>query len=132
MPPNYDIKNVQGRVRLLISDIGGKDGKSFIFEDDEVQAFLDERSGAVKLAAADALRTIAGNEAQVQKRITFLELKTDGPAVAKELNALAASLEKAYRDSISDEESEEDSMEIADMNTGGFAERDLIEDRYLL
>lgn len=128
MPATYDIKTEQGKVRLLISDIGGKDGKQFIFEDDEIQMFLDERGGVPKLAAADALRTVAGNEAQVQKRITFLELKTDGPAVAKELRELADSLEKAYRDATSEDE---DNMEIADMNTGGLSEQGLIDRRVL-
>ena len=125
----YDVTNDQGKVRLLISDVGGKDGESFIFEDNEIEAFLSERGGVIKLAAADALRAISGNESQVLKRITFLELKTDGPAVAKELRELAGTIEKAHKEAT---EEDEDSMEIADMNTGQFSERDLIERRYLL
>ena len=36
-------------------------------------------------AAALALETIAANEALVEKRITLLDLKTDGPAVCDAL-----------------------------------------------
>lgn len=94
---DYDVNNEIGKVRLLISDVGGPDGKSFLFDDKEIQAFLDLR-GTIHLAAATALRSIAGNEAQVSKRITFLELKTDGPAVAKELRELAKSYEETEDD----------------------------------
>lgn len=118
--------NVKDQVRLLISDVGGKDGESFIFTDEEIQTFLIMRGEVIQLAAATALRTIAGNESQVSKRITFLELKTDGPAVTKELRALADDIEKTYKE---DAEEEEDSMEIAEMNVGPFAEGQLIDKR---
>lgn len=88
----YKIATEQGKVRLLISDIGGAGGKSFLFEDTEIQAFID-MGGGIKYAAATALRTIAANEAQVSKRIKYLELSTDGPAVAKSLNELADKFE---------------------------------------
>ena len=81
------------QVRLLISDVGGESGTDFLFSDDEVDAFL-EMEPVVYRAAAVALRTIAGNEAQVSKRISYLGLSTDGPAVAKELRELAASLDE--------------------------------------
>lgn len=105
------------QVRLLISDTGGADGTSFIFSDTEIQIFLDMRS-SVNLAAAIALRTIAGNEAQVSKRITFLELKTDGPAVAKELRELAKDYEAM--------EDDDAIFEIARLNRSGHEE--LVED----
>jgi len=86
----YDPETTVGEVRLLISDVGGADGESFIFTDDEIQTFLNLRLGRVPLAAAMALNAIAANEAQVSKRIKYLELETDGPSVARELRALAA------------------------------------------
>ena len=99
------------QVRLLISDIGGESGTDFLFEDSEIDGFLELAHESVRQAAADALRAIASNEAQVQKRITFLELKTDGPAVAKALNELADKLEaKADKD-----ETDEEDIEIAEM-----------------
>lgn len=85
------------RVRLLISDVGGDGGTDYIFDDDEVNGFLDMEEH-VYCAAALALRTLASNEALLFKRITILELKTDGPAVAKELRELAASYDKRAED----------------------------------
>jgi len=99
----YKIETDQGKVRLLISDIGGADGASFLFEDDEIAAFLALNENNIRLSAAEALRAIAGNEVQVSKRIKFLELSTDGPAVAKELRALAESLEEKADDDIEPE-----------------------------
>ncbi len=85
-------------VRLLCSDVGGEDKASFIFTDEEIEAFLLLSEQNVRLAAAEALRTIAANEAQVSKRIKFLELSTDGPAVAAALIKAAESLEQKADD----------------------------------
>lgn len=85
------------KVRLLISDVGGQDPSSaanFIFDDYEVQTFLVMKGGNVMRAAAMALRSIAGNSIQVMKRITFLELQTDGEAEADILRKLAGELEQ--------------------------------------
>jgi hypothetical protein len=98
MAETYDIETDAGKVRLLISDVGGSDGKSFLFNDAEIAGFLALRGGDIRLAAATALRTIAGNEAQVSKKIKFLELTTDGPAVAKELINAAEKLEAEVDD----------------------------------
>lgn len=82
-------------VRLLISDIGGQGGSDFIFQDEEIERFIALSSdNNVSLAAAKALRVLASNEALVSKRIKFLELETDGPAVAKALRELAVEYEK--------------------------------------
>lgn len=86
------ITSDKNRVRLLISDVGGADGDSFLFSDSEIETFLALR-GDVYRASALALQTIAGNEAQVAKRITFLELSTDGPATTKALMDLAQTFE---------------------------------------
>lgn len=118
MAAEYDskVESEKDEVRLLISDVGGADGKSFIFQDTEVEVFLRSR-GSVNLAAAAALRTIAANEVQVSKRIKFLELSTDGPSVAKALLELANTLEE-----LDDEESD---MEIATMGVDVFSRRAL-------
>jgi hypothetical protein len=107
---------------MLISDVGGEDGKSFIFSDLEINTFLESR-GSVNLAAAAALRTIAANEAQVSKRIKFLELSTDGPAVAKELRALAQELEE--------QDDDDSDMEIATMGVDLFSRRSLSGREYI-
>lgn len=83
------IDSDKDRVRLLISDVGGQSGNDYIFSDEEIETFLEVRKGNTLLAAALALEAIAGNEAQVSKRITLLDLSTDGPAVALELRQLA-------------------------------------------
>jgi hypothetical protein len=111
-PPSYDITTDIGKVRLLISDVGGADGNSFLFVDEEISMFLALRED-IRLAAAEAFRTIAGNEVQVAKRIKFLELETNGPAVSAELIKLADKLEEAVED---DSDVEFAAMAISDFN----------------
>ena len=81
-----DFSTDAGKVRLLISDI---DTAAPIFNDASVEAFLDVSGGNVKRAAAAALMVIAVNETLVQKRISLLDLRTDGPAEAEALRKLA-------------------------------------------
>lgn len=111
----YDPNTIVGQVRLLISDVGGQDGRSFLFTDAEISAFLKLRPTAYG-AAALALRTIAGNEAQVARRITLLDLSTDGPATSSALLAVADKYE-AMMDSDSD-------IEIAPFATNAFSRRE--------
>jgi len=87
------------KIRLLISDVGGDSGNDFVFDDDEINAFL-EMGGDLFSAAAHAARTLAMNAVLVSRRIKFLELQTDGPAEAKALMDLAEKLDaKADSDS---------------------------------
>jgi hypothetical protein len=78
-----------GRVRLLISDV---DTASPTFTDAEISAFLALEGGNVRLAAAQALDTIASNEALVSKQVRTMDVSTNGPAVAAELRARARAL----------------------------------------
>jgi len=82
------------RVRQLIGDTDVDPAADAIFSDEELDAFLamDHIDSEVLLAAAEALETMASTEAYVTKRIQLLDLKTDGPAVAKSLMERAASL----------------------------------------
>jgi len=115
MAATYDIAKgtAKDKVRLLISDVGGSDGKSFLMQDEEIAVYLSLREEDIRLAAAEAFRTIAGNEAQVAKRIKFLELETNGPAVASELIKLADKLEEAVDE---DSDVEFASMAVTDFN----------------
>lgn len=113
----YDIETDLGFIRLLISDIGGKDEASFIFKDAEIEAILARRAN-VFTAAASLLRVIAGNEAMVLKRIEFMELKTEGDMVSKELRTLATELEKTADD--------DQAFEIVTLNVDMFSRRDII------
>lgn len=91
---SYDLNTDAGKVRLLIPD---SNATSYIFEDDEIAAFLALESG-IRRAAALGLETIARNEAMVLKVIQILDLRTDGAAVARELRLQAAELRKQAED----------------------------------
>ena len=93
-PPNPE--TAVGQVRLLISDIVLRSDPMFpdadaeyLFSDAFISGFLTINSGSVHYAAADALTTIATNEALVSKKIRKENLQTDGPAVANALRLLA-------------------------------------------
>jgi len=82
-----------GRVRLLIPD---RSLDLFVFQDEEIEAFL-EIEGGVKLAAALALETIASDIAMVDKVIKIMDLQTDGAKTSDALLARANLLrEQAY------------------------------------
>ena len=78
----YDPTTTLGRVRLLATDT---DLTNPIYSDDEINAFLFLEDDNTKRAAALALETCAANEALVLKRITLLDLSTDGPSTARVL-----------------------------------------------
>lgn len=115
--PTYNLEEASGKVRLLISDIGGGDGKSWLFTDDEILAFLSMWEENVFMAAAIAMRTCAGNEALTAKKITFLELETDGPAVAASLEKMADKLE-----TLSDEQVD---FELVEVGADLFSRREI-------
>jgi hypothetical protein len=102
-----------GRVRLLISD---RDEDTAVFSDDEIEALLAIEEDDVRLAAASALEAIAANETLVLKRITALDLTTDGPAVAKSLLEIA----KRLRDTVA----ELPAFDIAEMVVDAHSERE--------
>lgn len=114
----FDSTTDRGRVRLLIGDIRSDIAGSPIFQDGEIDAFLEIEGGTVKLAAALAAETIAFNEALVQKKITLLggHLETDGPATAAALRASA----KAWRE----QEDSSGAFDIAEQVVDDFTFRD--------
>jgi hypothetical protein len=89
-----------GKVRLLIPDT---DEANLLLDDGQVTAFLALEGGSVKLAAAQALDTIASSEALVSKVITTQDLSTDGAKVAAELRARAAALRQQVDDGTGDD-----------------------------
>ena len=80
-----------GKVRLLILDTSDVPADR-LFDDAQLDAFLDMAGHSVKRTAAMALRTVALSEALLSKKIRTQDLQTDGPAVAAELRAQAAAL----------------------------------------
>lgn len=88
-PVVLDPTTAVGQVRLLISDT---DEDNLVFSDAEISAFLALEGASVRLAAAQALDTIASNEVMVSKVIRTQDLATDGAKVADALRKHAASL----------------------------------------
>lgn len=107
---SYDVSTDRGKVRLLAVDTRSA---SYIFDDEEIDAFLSLQSSSVYRAAALALDTIAANEALILKRVTSLDLSTDGPATAKALREQAEQL----REQAKEDEAREDggAFDIAEM-----------------
>jgi hypothetical protein len=95
LPITVDPTTSIGQVRLLCTDL---DEVSPLFTDAHITAFLAMESANIRLAAAQALDTIASSEAMVSKKIRTQDLQTDGPAVAAELRERAASLRKQAAD----------------------------------
>lgn len=76
-------------LRLLINDPAAEDA---LFSDSELQSFLALEGGNVKRAAAQAIDTIADNEALVSKVIRDQDYSADGAKVAETLRKRAAAL----------------------------------------
>lgn len=91
---------VRDQVRLLINDV---DSAHPVFSDAEIAAFLDLAAGVVLLAAAQALDTIADNEALTSKVLKTQDLQTDGAKVADSLRARARALRDQHADSVDDD-----------------------------
>lgn len=87
--PFPDYTTDVGQVRLLINDTHPADQ---VFTDDEIAAFLAVEGGSVKLAAAQAIDTIADDEALTSKVIRDHDLTTDGAKTADALRKRAAAL----------------------------------------
>lgn len=106
---SFDPSAPVGVVRLLSADY---DERNPLFSDESVQALLDLNNQVPRLAAAQALDIVATNEAIVQKMITLLDLKTNGPAVALSLRAQAAELRRQVEFGIGDPEGVADWVEL--------------------
>ena len=107
-----------GKVRLMIPD--SKEA-TYLFEDEEIEAFLTIEGESLKLATALALETIASNEALVLKVIRTLDIATDGAKVSDALLKRA----KALRDQVDSEEAKAGGgFEIAELVTDTFTWRE--------
>lgn len=118
---SYSLSTDVGKLRLLIMDT---QASAYIFEDEEVSTFLALESASIRRGAALALETMASNDAYVLKRIELLDLKTDGPAVSKELRARAADLRsQADRE---DAAGEGGAFDIAEWGVDAFSQRSIV------
>lgn len=85
----YDPTTTAGVVRM---NIGDTNVAHALFSDDEITAFLAANYEHPLLAAAAALDVMATNEAYIQKRMTILDIQTDGVSVAASLRESAKAL----------------------------------------
>ena len=99
----YDPTTDIGKIRMLIPD---RDSQTFVFQDEEIQAFLELNGSSVKRAVAEALEVIASDTAMVLKVISILDLTTNGAATASALMARAEKL----RESADQAEAGEDAL----------------------
>jgi hypothetical protein len=86
------------RIRLLITDTNAE---KQIFNNEEIDEFLAMNGDDVRMAAAEALETIATSEALTLKVIKLLDLSTDG---AKLMDTLMKRAEKLREQAESNEE----------------------------
>ncbi len=98
MTADYVPGTPAGDVRMRISDVG-TDGV-YLFTDAEIRAFLAANGQRPKRAAADALETIASNEALKLKVIRTQDAQTDGAKLADALRANAAALRQSDADDL--------------------------------
>jgi hypothetical protein len=117
----------QGQVRLLINDVAPADSEDRVFTDDEIDTFLALEGGRVKRAAAQALDTIATNEALCSKVLRSQDVQTDGAKLAAELRLRA----KALRDQDDDDDADDGTaLEIVAFKPYGPYVPELTERRY--
>lgn len=121
----YTLSTDAGKVRLMVPD---NNASSYVFEDDEIDAFLSLEYSNVRRAAALALETIASNEAYVLKVIELLDLKTDG---AKTSDALLKRA-KLLRDQADRADAAEDggAWDIAEWTVSEFAKRERLNNQW--
>jgi hypothetical protein len=86
-------------VRLLIADV---DPSNQLLTDAQLDSLLALEDGNIKLAAAQALDTIASSEALVSKVIRTQDLQTDGSKTAAALRAHAAALRAQAQKNLDD------------------------------
>lgn len=122
MPIDYSTD--AGRVRLLAADVNEANP---LLTDDQITALL-AMEGNVKLAAAQAIDTIASSEVLVSKVIKTQDLATDGAKVSAELRARATELRRQVDEGEGDDSVGLAIVDFADpftRRTGELAEQDL-------
>lgn len=103
---DYTTKQIRA-VRLLIPDtdaIYGPAEDEHMFEDTDIEIYLDEGHGNAKWAAGLAAMAIGGSEALVLKWIRNYETQTNGAAVQDSWVKKGAILIKEGRQEVDDEE----------------------------
>ena len=123
MSVTYNLTTDVGRVRLLIPDT---DITAALFTDAEIAAFLDLEGGTIRLAAAQALDTLASSETMILKVVRTLDVSTDGAKVGAELRARAKELRRQHEDGVGDPEG---MFDIAEWVVDDFSRREFLTGR---
>lgn len=91
---SYDPTTDVGKVRLRISDT---QMTRPIFDDEDIEAFLEMASDSIPLAAAMACETIALNELLCLKVVNLMgAVVTDAASAAKQYKSLASALREEH------------------------------------
>lgn len=122
----YSLATDAGKVRLLIPD---NNASAYVFEDDEIDAFLSLENSNTRRATALALETIASNEALTLKVIKLLDLQTDGAKTSDALLKRSALLRKQADDA--DAATDGGSWDIAEWTVSEFAARERLTNQWL-
>lgn len=115
--PTTDI----GKVRMLIPD---RVEASAVFSDEEIQAYLDMNDSNVRRAAAEALETIASDEAMTLKVISTLDLSTNGASTSDALLRRVALLREQANEADAGEEG--GMFDYAEMTPNAFTRRERV------
>lgn len=119
-----DLTTDVGKVRLLIGD---RDVSNLFFSDAEISAYL-EMSEGIRRAAADALDTMASDQAFVLKQVSLLDISTNGPAVARALRDHADRLRK---EADAADAGDGELFDFAELNVNAFQGREIIVNKWL-
>lgn len=114
----YNLSDAIGKVRMLIPD--RVEGNA-VFTDEEIQAYLDMNDSNVRLAAAEALETIASDEAMTLKVISTLDLTTNGASTSDAILRRAELLREQAKEKDTDDGG---SFDYAEMSTNAFTTRE--------
>lgn len=117
----YDVTTDIGKVRMLIPD-RVEDGA--IFQDDEIGAYLSMNDSNVRRAAAEALETIASDEAMTLKVISTLDITTNGASTSSAIIERAKLLRKAADEADGAEDG--GMLDYAEMNLNAFTARERV------
>ena len=121
MTYTYQPTTAIGKVRMLIPD---RVEANAVFSDEEIQAFLDMNDSNVRRAAAEALETIASDEAMTLKVISTLDLTTNGASTSAAILERAKILRQQAEEADAGEEG--GGFDYAEMATNAFTRRERV------
>jgi hypothetical protein len=110
-----------GKVRMLIPD---RVEENAVFSDEELQAYLNMNDSNMRRAAAEALETIASDEAMTLKVITTLDISTNGASTSDAILRRAALLRQQAEDADAGEEG--GMFDYAEMAPNAFTRRERV------